>query len=279
MKRILLFFILIFVGLISTGKIAHASSDLPVSIKVNDKIIKTDVDPYIENGTLYAPIRFISEALNSDQVIWRGETNTAIIVKDGKRIELTIGSTKAVVNGKAYWLNGKVSSKYGRTFVPVRFVSEMFNCDVKWNGSTYTAEINKSGITVPTSLIYNRGYQDDEIIWLARIVEAESKGEPYAGKLGVANVILNRRDSKSYPNSIYGVIFDKKYGVQFEPTMNGTIYNTPSSQSVIAAKNALEGSNNIGSCLYFLNPVIARSSWIVKNRPYYTTINNHDFYI
>ena len=56
-------------------------------------------------------------------------------------------------------------------------------------------------------------------------------------------------------------------------------YNTPSEESIKAAKTALSGSNYVGESLYFLNPTIASSNWIVKNRDFYTTIANHDFYV
>ena len=61
------------------------------------------------------------------------------------------------------------------------------------------------------------------------------------GQIAVGNVVLNRMRHKSYPNTIYGVIFDRKHGTQFSPVSYGTIYNPPASSSVIAAKMCLEG--------------------------------------
>ena len=163
-------------------------------------------------------------------------------------------------------------------YVPVRFVSETFGAKVGWDATYYTVQIEKKGITVNGSLI-DRRYTIDEIFWLGRIIEAESAGEPVRGKVGVGNVVLNRVKSPEFPNTIYEVIFDRKYGVQFEPILNGTIYNTPSNESIISAKRALRGENMVGESLYFLNPRIAQSNWITNNRTYYTTIKNHDFYL
>ena len=98
------------------------------------------------------------------------------------------------------------------------------------------------------------------------------------GKIAVGNVILNRVRSKDYPNTIYGVIFDRRYGVQFSPVSNGTIYNTPSNESIIAAKICLEGYSVSTEILYFVNPKVAPNSWASKNRPYFDTIGNHAFY-
>jgi len=119
----------------------------------------------------------------------------------------------------------------------------------------------------------------DDIFWLARIIHAEAAGEPYTGKVAVGSVIMNRVSSPSFPNTIYGVIFDQYKGIpQFSPVQDGTIYNTPSNESYRAAQEAYYGSKPVGDALYFFNPAKASGSWIVKNRIYITTIGNHVFY-
>ena len=121
-------------------------------------------------------------------------------------------------------------------------------------------------------------YDENDVYWLARIIEAEAGGESGEGKLAVANVVLNRVASNSYPDTIYDVIFDTKYGTQFEPTSNGAIYNTPSEESIEAAKRALSGENNIGGALYFYNPSLVDAVWIRTNCTYIQTIGCHNFY-
>jgi N-acetylmuramoyl-L-alanine amidase len=59
---------------------------------------------------------------------------------------------------------------------------------------------------------------------------------------------------------------------------SGTIYKTPTKESIIAAKICLEGYNIDEAILFFMNPKIATSNWISKNRPYAFTIGNHAFY-
>ena len=121
-------------------------------------------------------------------------------------------------------------------------------------------------------------FTQDELFWLARIIEAEAGGEPMEGKIAVGNTILNRVRSADYPDTIYGVIFDRNWGVQYTPTSNGTIWNDPSGDAWDAARRCLEGENLVEDCLFFLNPRIAKSFWIVENREYYCTIGGHDFY-
>ena len=121
-------------------------------------------------------------------------------------------------------------------------------------------------------------YSEDEVFWLARIIQAESSGESLLGKIAVGNVVMNRVHSPLYPNTIYSVIFDRKYGVQFSPILNGTIYNTPNYQSRLAAMICLEGFSLSEDALFFLEPRIATSSWIPQNRKYLFSILHHDFY-
>ncbi|WP_207706864.1 cell wall hydrolase [Alkaliphilus pronyensis] len=119
----------------------------------------------------------------------------------------------------------------------------------------------------------------DDIYWLSRIIHAEAQGEPYEGKVAVGNVILNRVKSSDFPNTIYGVIFDKQHGyTQFSPVIDGTVNNTPNNDSIKAAAAALNGEAPVGEVLYFLNPVKSTNFWIVENRRFYKTIGDHDFY-
>ena len=98
------------------------------------------------------------------------------------------------------------------------------------------------------------------------------------GKVAVGNVVLNRVKSDEYPNTIYSVIFDKKFGVQFQPVENGSIYNEAVQGAYLAAKLCLEGYNVVGECKYFLNPDKATNFWITQNKKYFSTIGSHDFY-
>jgi len=249
---------------------AYATTQL--KIKVNNKIISSDVEPFIKNGTTYVPIRFISEALNTDKIVWNSNSKTVLIIKGSTKISLIINKNYAYVNDAYTSLEANAIIVNGRTFVPLRFISNCFDADVNWNENTYTVSINTS--TTPNNL-----YTEDEVYWLSRIIEAEASGEPLKGKVAVGEVILNRVESSEFPNTIWEVIFDTNFGVQFEPVANGSIYNTPSEESIEAAKIALSGSNHVGNSLYFLNPSIAESKWIMNNREFYATIANHEFYL
>ena len=118
----------------------------------------------------------------------------------------------------------------------------------------------------------------DELYWLSRIINAESGTQPMLGKIAVGNVVLNRVRSDDFPDTVYGVIFDRRFGVQFSPTENGTIYNEPSDEAVEAARLCLDGYSLSDEICYFFNPAIAESTWISENRPWIMTVGDHAFY-
>lgn len=253
--------------------------DAPITMTVNDILIQMDTQPFLYKGTTLVPIRFVSEALGADSVSWDSATDSAVICHGNTTIILPKDQNIGYVNGKAVPVGSSIKLVGNRLFVPVRFVSETLDCQVDWIYNTYTVSIQKPGITVPETLVGTRSYTDDEIYWLSKIIHAESQGEPMEGKIAVGNVILNRVNSRDYPNTVYGVIFDKMHGVQFSPVLDGSIYQDPYGDSIIAAKRVLEGENVVGDCLFFFNPKTAQSQWILNNRTYYTTIRNHDFYL
>jgi len=109
---------------------------------------------------------------------------------------------------------------------------------------------------------------------LARLVYAEARGESYKGKVAVAAVVLNRVRSASFPNTISGVIYQKN---AFESVSNGSINLTPDSDSLRAAREAMNGWDPTGGCLYFYNArTVSSGSWILS-RTVKTVIGSHSF--
>jgi N-acetylmuramoyl-L-alanine amidase len=79
-------------------------------------------------------------------------------------------------------------------------------------------------------------YVDDKDIYLmAQTVYAESRGEPYEGKVAVASVILNRVRTPGFPKTISGVILQKD---AFSCVINGKINNEPDESSYLAVLEA-----------------------------------------
>lgn len=250
----------------------------PVDIAVNGKLIETNSNVYIKDGYTMLPARKLSEILGCDEILWNNETKTATIKTKNDELSVQANSKIAHLNGNKKNMPVPCEIVDDKTYLSARFLCETFGADVSWNDKTHTVYIEKEGIDISDEYL-ETDYTSHDLEWLAKIVHAEAQGESHNGKVAVANVVINRKESSLFPDSIYDVVFDKKYGVQFTPTINGAIYNNPSKESYKAAKQALFGNNLVSNCLYFLNPKKASSLWIVNNRKFYLSIGNHDFYL
>lgn len=119
----------------------------------------------------------------------------------------------------------------------------------------------------------------EEKVLLARLVEAEAKGESYEGKVAVATVVLNRVDSPEFPDSITNVIYEVVGDAYaFSPVQNGEINKPASNESIKAVKDAQIRTDRLNNAVYFYNNEIATDEWI-RTREVVKTIGNHVFAI
>ena len=117
------------------------------------------------------------------------------------------------------------------------------------------------------------GYSESEIYLLARIIHGEARGEPYVGKVAVGAVVLNRVRHPSFPNTISGVIYQTG---AFDAVTDGQINLEPDSESLRAARDAMNGWDPTGGCIYYYNPATSTSSWI-WTREVRLSIGRHNF--
>ena len=105
-------------------------------------------------------------------------------------------------------------------------------------------------------------YTQSELDLLARLVTAEADNQPYAAKVGVAAVVVNRVNSDEFPDTISSVIYQVSNGFyQFTPVENGWI-NAPASQDARnAALEALKGSDPSNGALYYFDDS-ATNKWL-----------------
>lgn len=231
----------------------------------------------VRDNTTFVGIRKFSTSMYWNAKVTYTSYNRTITVKTDK-LTLTAkdGANYIVANGRYLFTSTPIYMKNGRMYAPVLLMAKAFDAKASWSNATSSFNITRGSGGI---LSGDKYYREDEVYWLSKIIYAEAGGEIFLGKVAVGNVILNRTRSSQFPNTIYGVIFDRKNGVQFSPVANGTIYKTPNSDSIIAAKVCLEGYTVSPSILYFVNPVYAPNSWASKNRPYFAKIGNHIFYL
>ncbi len=119
------------------------------------------------------------------------------------------------------------------------------------------------------------GLSETDMKYMANAVYGEARGEPYEGKVAVAAVILNRVKSSSFPNTVYGVIFEPR---AFTAVADGQIWLTPDEEAMRAVRDAVNGMDPTGGCIYYFNPDTATSGWI-WTRQQVKTIGKHIFCI
>lgn len=118
-------------------------------------------------------------------------------------------------------------------------------------------------------------YSSSDIDLLARIISAESRGEPYSGQVAVGAVIMNRIAHPSFPNTLAGVIYQPG---AFSCLNDGGINAAVVESAYKAARDAINGSDPSGGAIYYYNAEKSTSKWIFS-RKVITVIGKHRFAI
>ena len=236
---------------------------------------ETEIGALLIGSTTYVPFDKANEMLSGGTAEISGNDTKMQASTPFATITARTGDCYLEAAGR-YIGGSDVITVSGMLYVPIRSIAKAYNTEVDWHADT--SSIDLRGTVGDTIVPGSKFYDSDELYWLSRIISAEAIGEPMEGKIMVGNVILNRVRSNDFPNTIHGVIFDTTHGVQFTPTANGTVYNNPSEESMIAAKLCLDSYSLSQTAMYFLNPAAATNFWVPNNRPYLTTIGCHDFY-
>ncbi len=225
--------------------------------------------------TTYVDLAQFADRMSPVRMMWEEASGRATLTGDGLTVTVQNGMDYLCANGRYLWCPAGVFAGEGYAYVPLRVAAKIFGADVSWNEAEFAAYVTSGdGVIASGDAFYDEG----ELYWLSRIIYSEAGIEPFTGQIAVGNVVLNRVRSAQFPNTIYEVIFDRAYGVQFTPTANGTIYCVPDEEAIIAAKLCLEGYTLSEGILYFLNPALSSNFWVPNNRDYVMTIAGHDFY-
>ncbi len=172
-----------------------------VSVLINNKPVEFDVPAQIIESRTMVPLRAIFEALGAT-VEWDDATKTVKSTRGDVTVELTIGKSEIVKNGEAKALDVPAQIVESRTLVPVRAISEAFECKVDWDDSTKTVlityeEEEKEIVEVPGAIITN--------------ANAEPEAEKYAIYPSSAEltIVEDDRDPSNHVYSLDATVADR----------------------------------------------------------------------
>lgn len=264
-----------------TGGISYGKTDANVAaVQARLKTYgyyKSTVDGMWGNGTLAAVLKYQSDSgLTVDGVVGGGTARKLGItlsaasrsggISKGKTYD-NIKKVQSALKSAGYYTS-TVDGAWGRRTLcaVMHFQSD---CGLTVDGVVGSATERKLGITLGSggssggngsgTVGGGMSVSDSDLNLLARCVYGESRGEPYNGQVAVAAVVLNRVRSSKFPNTISGVIYQKN---AFTAVNDGQINLTPNQTAYNAARDALNGWDPTGGCLYYYNPATATSSWI-----------------
>jgi len=166
-------------------------------------------------------------------------------------------STHTIKPGESLY---KISKTYGVT------LTELRKSNNKWDDLIYPGEtLSIPGKSVSdTSKIETKEYvipcSKDELDLMARLIRAEAENQPYTAKVAVGSVVVNRVKNEKFPNTITSVINQKD---QFTPVKNGMINKSATSETISAAKEALQGKDPTNGALFFYDTSV-KNQWLLS---------------
>lgn len=179
------------------------------------------------------------------------------------------------------YYNGAVDGKYGQmTINAVKSFQQRHGLSQTGTVNEKTAEklgVSLSGWTPSSSSSSSSSSKSTgtsgDMYLMAQCIYGEARGEPYKGKVAIGAVILNRVKSKDFPNTIAGVIYQPR---AFSVVADGQINLAPDQECINTAKDAMNGVDPTGGCVFYYNPA-KTSNAFMHSLPTVVTIGSHRF--
>jgi N-acetylmuramoyl-L-alanine amidase len=202
--------------------------------------------------------------LSPEKLQRQGAAKTGIVQAQAKAVVVKASPPVAQALKKA--ATGNTSVNKGTTATQLHPPATLFFSRTKLLSQEQQAEAT-----------WSYAVTEEDLLLLQKIVMAEAEGEPYQGKVAVANVVLNRLRSANFPDTIHDVIYQKS---QFSPVANGRLGRVkPNADSIKAVNAALMGVKEVTDDTYFfLSLKLAQDLTVHHSRTLAKTIGNHTFY-
>lgn len=120
---------------------ASSESDLEqVNLVLDGKELHPPVPARIVDNYTLVPIRVLTDEFGA-KMIWNNEAKKLTIEDESKKIELYIGQNSAYIDGTEIAIPTAPIVDKGTTLVPLRFVTERFGVEFKYDGTTKTVHM------------------------------------------------------------------------------------------------------------------------------------------
>lgn len=146
------------------------------------------------------------------------------------------------------------------------------NCGITADGIAGPKTLKFLGLGSSSSSSSGK-YSQSDINLLAKLIEAEARGESYKGQVAVGAVVLNRVAHSSFPDTVAGVIYQKG---AFSCVNDSNWSVSPTTTSLKAARDCINGWDPSGGAIYYYNPAKTSNSFM-HSRPVITVIGRHYF--
>lgn len=249
------------------------TEQIDTALCVDGEYVSVEVARVQHDGVTYVALAPMAKELDeSVQIGWDGSSSTVTVKSSKLSLTAKVGQLYIQANGRYLYVPEGVQMVGGKVTVPLSVLVKAFDARLFWDAASGTVVVNRGSGAIQSGDSY---YNQDDLFWLSRIIQAECGNQPLEGRMAVGNVVLNRVKNPAFPNTVKGVLSQKN---QFTTWKNGALANrTPNATSVIAAKLVLDGGeveSTKGATFFDSNS----NSWAARNKTCVAVIGNHKFY-
>ena len=249
------------------------TEQIDTALCVDGEYVSVEVARVQHDGVTYVALAPMAKELDeSVQIGWDGSSSTVTVKSSKLSLTAKVGQLYIQANGRYLYVPEGVQMVGGKVTVPLSVLVKAFDARLSWDAASGTAVVNRGSGAIQSGDSY---YNQDDLFWLSRIIQAECGNQPLEGRMAVGNVVMNRVKNPAFPSTVKGVLSQKN---QFTTWKNGALAKrTPNATSVIAAKLVLDGGeveSTKGATFFDSNS----NSWAARNKTCVAVIGNHKFY-
>lgn len=251
------------------------------------------LDAILREGTFSDMLNYFDyvnalSAYDRKMLVQYQETRDSIAQKEEQleQEKQELSDYKVTVEAEQSRVSGLVSStsnsisQYSNQISQAEAEAEAYENQIKQQEADLAALRKKLAEEIAMSKLAAQSYKRDisqvsfaeeDRYLLANLIYCEAGGEPYAGKLAVGAVVINRVLSSVYPDTVTGVIYQR---AQFSPVASGRLAlalaeGRATQACYDAADEAMSGVSNVGDCVYFRTPIEGLSGISIGGHIFY----------